>query len=150
MSTLTWTTYAMPAASLGKENPLPDLKGAGDPHSEIAVDHTTISPEESKYMGWARVSTILPYTMQDGYNREKRTRQQLFFLEGVHPVEQAIEAGYEFYAIGCDAEERLSGWAETSSSCSSSGRAPRSATCSKSAFTGSPTRSPQPGGNGLR
>ena len=45
-------------------------------------------------------------------NREKRTRQQLFFLEGVHPVEQAIDAGYEFYAIGCDAEERLSGWAE--------------------------------------
>ena len=44
-------------------------------------------------------------------NREKRTHQRLFFLEGVHPIEQAIAAGYEFYAIGCDAEERLSGWA---------------------------------------
>lgn len=74
MSTLHWTTYTMPAASLGKENPLPDLKGAGDLHAEIAVDETTISPEESKYMGWGRVSTILPYTMLDGYNREKRTR----------------------------------------------------------------------------
>ena len=45
-------------------------------------------------------------------NREKRSKQKLFFLEGVHPVEQAIAAGFEFYAIGCDAEARLSGWAE--------------------------------------
>ena len=45
-------------------------------------------------------------------NREKRAKQKLFFLEGVHPVEQAVAAGYAFYAIGCDAEARLSGWAE--------------------------------------
>lgn len=44
-------------------------------------------------------------------NREKRARQNLFFLEGVHPVEQAILGGYEFYAIGVDANARLSGWA---------------------------------------
>lgn len=85
MTTLKWTTYAMPAASLGKENPLPDLKGAGDAHSEIAVDHATITPEESRYMGWARLSTILPYTMQDGYNREKRTRDfKAAVLENEH------------------------------------------------------------------
>lgn len=85
MSTLKWTTYTMPAASLGKENPLPDLKGAGDAHGEIAVDETTISPEESKYMGWARVSTILPYTMLDGYNREKRSRDfKAAVLENEH------------------------------------------------------------------
>ena len=44
-------------------------------------------------------------------NREKRARQGLFFLEGVHPVEQAIAAGYEFYCIGIAADTRLSGWA---------------------------------------
>lgn len=44
-------------------------------------------------------------------NREKRAKQGLFFLEGVHPVEQAVAAGYEFYAIGINAEARLSGWA---------------------------------------
>jgi TrmH family RNA methyltransferase len=44
-------------------------------------------------------------------NREKRAKQGLFFLEGVHPVEQAILAGYEFYAIGVDRDARLSGWA---------------------------------------
>ena len=85
MSTLTWTTYTMPAASLGKENPLPDLKGAGDPHAQIAIDETTITPEEAKYIGWARVSTILPYTIQDGYNREKRSRDfKAAVLENEH------------------------------------------------------------------
>ena len=44
-------------------------------------------------------------------NREKRARQGLFFLEGVHPVEQAVLAGYDFYCIGIDAKARLSGWA---------------------------------------
>ena len=45
-------------------------------------------------------------------NREKRAKQGLFFLEGVHPVEQAVKAGYEFSAVGVDASKRLSGWAE--------------------------------------
>ena len=45
-------------------------------------------------------------------NREKRAKQGLFFLEGVHPVEQAVAGGYEFYAMGVDASARLSGWAE--------------------------------------
>jgi tRNA G18 (ribose-2'-O)-methylase SpoU len=44
-------------------------------------------------------------------NREKRARQGLFFLEGVHPVEQAVKAGFAFYAVGIDADARLSGWA---------------------------------------
>ena len=44
-------------------------------------------------------------------NREKRTREKLFFVEGVHPIEQAIAAGWEFEAIGFAAGRRLSGWA---------------------------------------
>ena len=46
-----------------------------------------------------------------GRNREKRTRSGLFFLEGVHPVEQAVAAGEKFVSIGYDEEKRLSGWA---------------------------------------
>ena len=38
MSTLTTTTYTMPAASLGKENPLPDLKSVADAHAQIEID----------------------------------------------------------------------------------------------------------------
>lgn len=74
MSTLTFVPYEMPAASLGRDNPLPDLGGVGDAHAKIAIDEASVTPEESKYMGWGRVSTILPYTIQDGYNRQKRRR----------------------------------------------------------------------------
>ena len=44
-------------------------------------------------------------------NREKRTREKLFFVEGVHPIEQAVAAGWEFESIGFAAGKRLSGWA---------------------------------------
>ncbi len=44
-------------------------------------------------------------------NREKRTRERLFFVEGVHPIEQAIAGGWAFEAIGFAAGKRLSGWA---------------------------------------
>ena len=44
-------------------------------------------------------------------NREKRTKEKLFFVEGVHPIKQAVAAGWEFEAIGFAAGKRLSGWA---------------------------------------
>ncbi len=45
-------------------------------------------------------------------SREKRSRTGLIFVEGVHPVEQAVAAGEGFRAIAYDAEKRLSGWAQ--------------------------------------
>ncbi len=45
-------------------------------------------------------------------NREKRTHTGLFFLEGVHPVEQAITGGEHFVSIAYADDKRLSGWAE--------------------------------------
>lgn len=45
-------------------------------------------------------------------NREKRTHQRLFFLEGVHPVEQAIAAGERFLCMAYAEDKRLSGWAQ--------------------------------------
>ena len=47
-----------------------------------------------------------------GRSREKRSRTGLCFVEGVHPVEQAVAAGERFHAIAYDAEKRLSGWAQ--------------------------------------
>ena len=74
MTELRFEPYTMPAASLGKENPLPDLGSVGDAHGAIEIDYSTITKEEAKYMGWGRVSTILPYTIQDGYGRKRRAR----------------------------------------------------------------------------
>ena len=45
-------------------------------------------------------------------NREKRTHLKLYFLEGVHPVEQAIAGGERFQSIAYADDKRLSGWAE--------------------------------------
>ncbi|MBQ9262825.1 MAG: DUF5107 domain-containing protein [Clostridia bacterium] len=74
MSTLMIAPYWMPGASLGKENPLPDLKGVGDAHEHIEIDHETVTDEEARYMGWGRIHSILPYTIQDGYGRARRRR----------------------------------------------------------------------------
>lgn len=82
MSQLTVTTYSMPGADLGKENPLPDLASISDAHAAIEIDHETVSSDEARYMGWGRVHTILPYLMQDGYNRTRSLRQfKAFELE---------------------------------------------------------------------
>ena len=74
MSTLRFTSYEMPSASLGKLNPLPDLKQTVDAHASIPIDESTVTREESKYMGWGRVNGILPYLLQDGYDRKKKPR----------------------------------------------------------------------------
>ncbi len=44
-------------------------------------------------------------------NREKRHKQRLAFVEGVHPFEQAIANGWSFDSVGLPAGRRLSGWA---------------------------------------
>lgn len=74
MTGLTFEPYTMPSASLGKPNPLPDIREAADLHASIPVDEQTITPQESRYMGWGRVCGILPYLIQDGYDRDKRDR----------------------------------------------------------------------------
>ena len=82
MSKLTVTTYEMPAADLGRENPLPDLASVSDTHAAIEIDHDTVTKEEAKYMGWGRIHTILPYLMQDGYNRSRHLKAfKAFVLE---------------------------------------------------------------------
>lgn len=45
-------------------------------------------------------------------NREKRSKTKLFFVEGVHPLEQAILGGERIQSIGYNMEKRLSGWAQ--------------------------------------
>ncbi len=45
-------------------------------------------------------------------NREKRFRNKEFFLEGVHPIEQAIAHGVNIRIVAFDGQKRLSGWAQ--------------------------------------
>ena len=85
MSELRVTTYSLPAASLGQLNPLPDLGSVSDAHAKIEIDQSTVSPEEAKYMGWGRIHSILPYLIQDGYDRDRReTAVKSIELENEH------------------------------------------------------------------
>lgn len=85
MTELRQEVYTMPAASMGRDNPLPNISTQEDQHAAARIDRNSISEEESRYMGWGRVRGILPYTMRDGYNRNKKPRNfDAFVLENKH------------------------------------------------------------------
>ena len=72
MTTLRITTWTMPAADLGPDNPLPALRGERELH---ALDEGSNVPQEMvDSLIWGHPANILPYTRQDGYNRERRPR----------------------------------------------------------------------------
>lgn len=65
--------YVINSADLGNENPLPDIKNVSYIHAGYnATDK--ISDEEKKYFGKGMINTILPYTLQDGYNRNRKPK----------------------------------------------------------------------------
>ena len=74
MTELSISSYTMPSASMGRDNPLPDLQRNIDSSANIKFDETAISADESRYMGWGRVNGILPYTIRDGYDRGQKPR----------------------------------------------------------------------------
>lgn len=73
MTELRIEPYEIPAADLGPENPLPHF-GAEVKDYPPNV-HDEVTEEERRYMGWRAGYRVLPYRMQDGYNREKRLRK---------------------------------------------------------------------------
>ncbi len=70
MSTLRLETLKLPAADLGPENPLPAFLSTQDLHQ--VKDAQGIPPDMLENIGYGRLPNILPYTIQDGYNRERR------------------------------------------------------------------------------
>ncbi len=73
MTTLRFEPYEMPAADLGAENPMPDLKNVSYIHAKYEVSEN-LSEEDKKHMGKGMVQTILPYLNEDGYNRDLKKR----------------------------------------------------------------------------
>ncbi len=72
MITLRAEPYEIPAAEVGPENPLPVFRGPEDDGS-IRVD-PNMPEEDRRYLGWRTARRVLPYRMQDGYNRDRRVR----------------------------------------------------------------------------
>ncbi len=76
--------YSIPAASLGPENPLPDIQNISYIHAEISI--TKAVPKRlATYIDKGMVDTMLPYTQQDSYDRKRRERLfKAVILENAH------------------------------------------------------------------
>ena len=73
MTTLKFEPYVINSASLGEENPMPDLKNVSYIHATYKVSDN-LDAEDKKYMGQGMVNTILPYLNEDGYTRDLKPR----------------------------------------------------------------------------
>lgn len=65
--------YKMPAGAMGEMNPLPDIKNVSYIHAGYQMTDK-ISEDEKTYLGKGMISTMLPYMMQDNYDRDKKER----------------------------------------------------------------------------
>ena len=65
--------YKMPAGAMGEMNPLPDIKNVSYIHAGYQMTDK-ISEDEKTYLGKGMISTMLPYMMQDNYDRDRKDR----------------------------------------------------------------------------
>lgn len=70
MTELRIEPYEISAASLGPENPLPVFRAA-DVDASVQAD-SGIPEEDRRYLGWRTGFRVLPYRMQDSYDRNKQ------------------------------------------------------------------------------
>ncbi|MCX5662481.1 MAG: DUF5107 domain-containing protein [Planctomycetota bacterium] len=73
MSQLRLETMTVPAAGLGGENPLPPLVAIAEPNVKYEAD-PSIPDEDRCRLGFGVRAPILPYRLQDGYDRRRRPR----------------------------------------------------------------------------
>ena len=66
-----YETMTISAAPLGKLNPLPDIMNNTYIHAGYKVT-PSVTEEESRWIGWGMLPTMLPYLTQDGYTRERQ------------------------------------------------------------------------------
>lgn len=74
MTELRVEPFVLPAASLGPENPLPVFRDPAADHP-VDGDANNIPPEDREGLGWATGSRVLPYRVQDGYDRGREPRE---------------------------------------------------------------------------
>src|SRR5690242_20325436 len=73
MVTLRMEKLMLPAADLGPENPLPFFRTAKH-DMDVPVD-PNVPEEDRRRLGWEVAPRVLPYRMQDGYDRVKKPRE---------------------------------------------------------------------------
>lgn len=73
MTTLTFENYPIISANLGEESCLADIHVNSYIRAPITVSDKIVG-EDAKYVGKGMISTLLPYTIFDGYDRERKVR----------------------------------------------------------------------------
>lgn len=77
-------TIMFPAASLGPLNPMPDIKNVSYIHAGYEMT-PRVTQEERTHIGEGMIPTMLPYRLQDGYDRERKPRAfQAAIVENDH------------------------------------------------------------------
>ena len=71
---VTFSKLSIPAANLGTLNPMPDIKNVSYIHAGYEITDK-ISDDEKKYIGKGMIPTMIPYQMQDGYDRSRNIRE---------------------------------------------------------------------------
>ncbi len=60
----------MPSASFGENNPCPDIKNIAYIHAKHECS-PAVTQQEKKYIGYGMIDTLLPYRIQDNYDRAR-------------------------------------------------------------------------------
>ncbi|GAA0913949.1 DUF5107 domain-containing protein [Nonomuraea longicatena] len=70
---LTISSVTLPVSPLGPENPLPPLHTLPDPRG--GLETTAADAEMAAQLAYGHAESLLPYTFQDGYGRERADRR---------------------------------------------------------------------------
>lgn len=70
MNTLEFRKFRIMGANIGEESCLPDMKNDEYIRAPISVDDS-VSAEERWYIGQGMITTLLPYQIQNGYDRTR-------------------------------------------------------------------------------
>lgn len=70
---VTFGKYFIPSAHMGKDNMLPDIHCNKYIRTKVGISEK-LSAEERKYIGYGMIPTLLPYTVQDDYDRSREMR----------------------------------------------------------------------------
>lgn len=73
-TTIKFETTSMPGAFFAGQNPMPSIWDEGDIHASVQIDDT-IPEAERGYFGYGKIENMLPYCMQDNYDRKKVMRE---------------------------------------------------------------------------
>ncbi len=108
---LKFTEMRLPAANLGTPNVLPDVKAgypSGAAPTAIPDPAANLRPDESAWVHKGRIHCMLPYTMQDGYDRnltEKPLKTAVLENEYLR-AEFSTELGGRLWSLYSKTEER--------------------------------------------